>query len=309
MKRSIVAATAALMMVLTGCSSTDSPENAAASADAEMQPGTEMPTVKVDGANTRLIFPKSNAPAGLQKTVLDEGEGRVIEQTDFVVANYVGQVWGNEKPFDSSFSRGKSTGFSLLQVIPGWTQGLTGLKPGAKVILSIPAEMGYGPSGGNQQAGIGEKDTIAFYVEITDVYGTDQAGDPQASMEADLATLPVNITGELGQPVGINVKEGTPNPTEVSTTVIARGNGPEVGGEGSNFYVQYSMATIDNSKTETTYGQTGPFRSTIGRGSIFDGLEGIPVGSRVLIMAPAQGQAHSDDEPGIAVVVDIIGID
>ncbi|WP_216387761.1 FKBP-type peptidyl-prolyl cis-trans isomerase [Arcanobacterium phocae] len=306
MKRSIIALCAAVLLGLTGCS--DSAANSASKTE-QQAAGTEMPTVKIDGKDTHLEFPDSNPPEGLQKTVLDEGEGRVIEETDFVVAHYVGQVWGNEKPFDSSFSRGSGAGFSLQGVIPGWTQGLSGLKSGAKVILSIPSELGYGPAGGNAQAGIGKDDTIAFYVEILDAFGGDQAGDPNATPEADPASLPVEIEGELGQPVTVKVKEGTANPTEISTTVIARGSGPEVGGEGSRLYMQYSMSLIDNSKSETSYGKAGPFLSTIGGGSIFDGLTGIPVGSRVLVMAPPQGPESDDNKQGLAVVVDILGID
>lgn len=103
------------------------------------------------------------------------------------------------------------------------------------MILSIPSEMGYGPQGGNAQAGIGKDDTIAFYVEILAAYGVNQAGDPNAKVETDVASLPVEITGELGKPITVKVKDGVASPTEVSTTVIARGSGPEIGGEGSNF--------------------------------------------------------------------------
>ncbi|ADH92479.1 FKBP-type peptidyl-prolyl cis-trans isomerase [Arcanobacterium haemolyticum] len=306
-KRSIIALFAAAMLGLSGCSDPAGSTAGSSQSAADKKPGTEMPTVKEAGKETRLEFPKSNPPKGLQKTVIAEGEGRVIEENDFVVANYVGQVWGNKKPFDSSFTRGEGTGFSLQQVIAGWTKGLAGLKPGAKVILSIPSEMGYGPQGGNAQAGIGKDDTIAFYVEILAAYGVNQAGDPNAKVETDVASLPVEITGELGKPITVKVKDGVASPTEVSTTVIARGSGPEIGGEGSNFYIQYAMSLVNNSKAEKSYGESGPIRSTIGRGSIFDGLKGVPVGSRVLIMAPAKGQ--DANQPGYAVVVDVLGVD
>ncbi|USR80102.1 FKBP-type peptidyl-prolyl cis-trans isomerase [Arcanobacterium pinnipediorum] len=312
MKRSIMAACAALVLGLSGCGADSAGEQSVDKAEVAQKsvPGTELPSVKLDGVKTRLEFPDSNPPEGLQKDVLDAGIGRDIEETDFVIANYVGQVWGQDNPFDSSFARGKPTGFSLQQVIPGWTKGLTGLKPGAKVVLSIPSDMGYGPSGGNAQAGIGPEDTIAFYVEIVDAYGARQAGDPNATVETDIASLPVEISGNLGEPITVRVKEGTPNPTEISTTVIARGSGAPVGGEGSGFYVQYALSPIDNSKSEVSYGQSGPTRFTVGAGSIFDGLKDVPVGSRVLIMAPANEQPGSENQsPGFAVVVDILGID
>lgn len=131
-------------------------------------PETAHPTVLAQGKDTKLSFPKSPAPEGLTVWVAQEGTGPVVKETDTVTANYVGQVWGNSTPFDSSFSRGEPASFSLQRVIPGWTQGLKNQKVGAKVILSIPPAMGYGPDGGRPEAGIGANDFIAFYVEIVD---------------------------------------------------------------------------------------------------------------------------------------------
>lgn len=95
-KRSIIALFAAAMLGLSGCSDPAGSTAGSSQSAADKKPGTEMPTVKEAGKETRLEFPKSNPPKGLQKTVIAEGEGRVIEENDFVVANYVGQVWGNK---------------------------------------------------------------------------------------------------------------------------------------------------------------------------------------------------------------------
>lgn len=263
----------------------------------------EMPSVTGTGADTKLAFPDSEAPAGLQSYVVEEGTGRVVDKTDYVVANYVGQVWGNDTAFDSSFARGTASGFSLQQVIPGWTNGLSGLPVGTKVILSIPADLGYGPSGGNASAGIGPDDTIAFYVEIVDAFGMDQAGQSDAKPEADAAKLPVEIKGELGAPASITVVEGEKEPTDISTTVVARGAGDEVGKEGT-VYVQYALTYWDNSASESTYGTSGPYAAILGNGSIFDSLVGIPIGSRVLIEAPAD---KGTSAPAFAVLIDILG--
>ncbi|MGB4634907.1 MAG: hypothetical protein GX483_06295 [Actinomycetaceae bacterium] len=310
-RRSIIAVGLAVVLSLGACAGD---EDAATEPETEEtteseEPGTEMPTVKLDGENTVLVFPDSNAPEGLQIEVVEEGEGRIVEETDFVIAHYVGQVWGNEVPFDSSFSRGAPTGFSLQQVIPGWTQGLSGLSAGSKVILSIPADLGYGPSGGMPSAGIGEEDTIAFYVEIIDAYGLEQAADPNASGEVDPATLPVVYEGAIGEPIlSISVQEDLTEPSVITTTVIARGTGEELALDGSTAYVQYAMSFWDNSATEITYGISGPFPAEMGMGSLFDVLEGIPVGSRVLIVVPGSDDGQSATAPPFAVVVDILGV-
>ena len=299
----------ALAFGAAACSSESDPQAPEeTTTSANQTPGTQMPTLDDSGENPILSFPDSNAPAGLKVEVLEKGEGREIAATDTVVAHYVGQVWGSEEPFDSSFSRGAPAAFSLSKVIQGWTQGLAGQTAGSKLVLSIPSDLGYGPSGGNEAAGIGETDTIAFYIELVDAYGVDQAGDANATMQADLDDLPVEIEGALGEPVTVTVKEGAEAPTgEPVVTVIARGNGEPVGGEGTTIYDQYAMSFWDNSASEVTYGTYGPQSQTLGAGSFFDSLAGIPVGSRVLVEVPASEGGEDAAAPAYAVVIDILG--
>ncbi|MDP9832278.1 FKBP-type peptidyl-prolyl cis-trans isomerase [Trueperella abortisuis] len=300
----------ALAFGVTACGSDDpkQPASSQETTSASGTPGTQMPTLDSSGDNPILAFPDSNAPEGLQVEVLEKGEGRQIAATDTVVANYVGQVWGSSRPFDSSFNRGAPTAFSLSMVIKGWTQGLTGQTAGSKLIVSVPSDLGYGPNGGNESAGIGESDTIAFYIELIDAYGVDQAGDANATMQADLADLPIEIKGALGEPVTVTVKDGAKKPTgEPVVTVIARGSGAPVGGKGTTIYDQYAMSFWDNSTSENTYGSYGPQSQTLGAGSFFDSLTGIPVGSRVLVEVPASEGGEGVTAPAYAVVIDILG--
>ncbi|WP_353066703.1 FKBP-type peptidyl-prolyl cis-trans isomerase [Arcanobacterium hippocoleae] len=172
-----------------------------------------------------LVFPDTKPPKDLVVQVLKEGTGAEVAAKDFVIANYTGQVWGNEKHFDSSFKRGAPSGFSLERVIEGWTKGIAGHKVGSQLIVIVPPEMGYGKAGGNANAGIGADDVIAFYVEIVDSYALNQANDPNAVVEADLQALPVAITGENGKPAQVKVKDGQEPPKEPGITVISRGSG------------------------------------------------------------------------------------
>lgn len=318
MRRTAAFLALAMSVTLVACGENEDPVNASdatsdasddgATGDVDTTPGTEMPTLDTSGENPILSFPDSNPPEGLQVEVLEEGTGRVIEDTDEVRAHYVGQVWGNSEPFDSSFERGAATDFPLQGVIAGWTEGLTGLKVGSKVIMSIPADKGYGPSGGNPGAGIGPEDTIAFYIEVKSAYGADQAGEADATLQVDLADLPVVIDGELGEPISITVKDDADEPTEVVTTVIARGSGDPIGSVGTTIINQFAMSFWDNSATEVTYTQFGPQKQVVGNGSIFDSLEGIPVGSRVLVEVPAtDGGPDEVTAPAYAVVIDILG--
>lgn len=179
----ILPLTIAVCLALTACASTATPGEDTSGKDTTMTPETSVPSstpeakvasgdipeVVGTGADTMLAFPKDmEAPAELKVWPVEEGTGALVKETDMVLANYVGQVWGQGVAFDSSFARGGAISFPLSGVIDGWREGLAGQKVGAKVILSIPSELGYGPSGGMPQAGIGPNDTLAFYVEIVD---------------------------------------------------------------------------------------------------------------------------------------------
>ncbi|MEW6935318.1 FKBP-type peptidyl-prolyl cis-trans isomerase [Trueperella pyogenes] len=311
----ILASVAALALTLSvaACNS-EAPDKPTSSAStsattAKGTPGTAMPTVNTSGEHPILAFPDSNPPEGLQVEVLEKGSGRELAATDTVVAHYVGQVWGSTEPFDSSFKRGTPAAFSLSKVVQGWTKGLAGQTVGSKLILSIPPELGYGSSGGNPAAGIGETDTIAFYIEVVDGYGVNQAGEANATMQANLDDLPVEITGALGEPITVKVKDGAKEPTgEPVVTVIARGTGAPVGGKGTTIYDQFAMSFWDNSSHENTYGSHGPQSQTLGTGSFFDALIGIPIGSRVLVEVPAsEGGEGKVKAPAYAVVIDLLG--
>lgn len=73
------------------------------------------------------------------------------------------------KKFDSSRDRGNTFDFAIGsgQVIKGWDEGLMGLCIGAKVVLIIPPEMGYGDRGAGGAIPGGA--TLNFDVEVVDI--------------------------------------------------------------------------------------------------------------------------------------------
>ncbi|MDO5724195.1 MAG: FKBP-type peptidyl-prolyl cis-trans isomerase [Flaviflexus sp.] len=317
--RRFTAAAAACLIVLSACSSneeadpTTEPSTSAAetaSADPTEPESVEpvisdegMPTISEDkDGNTILDFDGATDPGQLQVAIDREGDGEDIEATNLVVVDYVGQVWGSETPFDSSYERGTPNAFNLGGLIPGWRDALVGQKVGSRVIISIPPELGYGPMGGNEGAGIGPEDTIAFVVEVHDVLKADEAGDPEAKMMADEDELPVTMDSALGEAPKLTVKEGATAPEKTEVTVIAEGNGEKVGGQGTTVYLQYAATTWDNSMTENSIDQGGVQNATVGTGEPWDLFEGIPEGSRVLILTPAQG-----DNPAVAALFDVVG--
>ncbi len=106
-----------------------------------------LPTAKFDAKGVPSItIPKKDAPADMAVQVLTPGEGAALKASDSISALYTGWTWKDAKKFDSSFDKGAPVTFSLGQVIPGWTLGLTGQKVGSTVLLTIPSSLGYGDS-------------------------------------------------------------------------------------------------------------------------------------------------------------------
>lgn len=103
----------------------------------------------------------------LGKAILIQGTGKNVEKGDTIVANYIGQTYGGEKPFDSSYTAQTPATFAIGTgaVVKGWDQGLVGVKVGSRVLLRVPPELGYGdspPQGSPIKAG----DTLYFVIDV-----------------------------------------------------------------------------------------------------------------------------------------------
>jgi FKBP-type peptidyl-prolyl cis-trans isomerase len=107
------------------------------------------------------------APTTLQVNDLKVGTGLAAAAGDTVTVNYVGALTDGTV-FDASKNHGQPFSFKLGvgQVIPGWDQGLIGMKEGGQRVLVIPASMAYGA----QAVGaIPPNSTLIFEVELVKV--------------------------------------------------------------------------------------------------------------------------------------------
>lgn len=100
---------------------------------------------------------------------ISEGEGPEAVSGLMVEVHYVGVSWATGKQFDASWDRGQTFKFRLGKgdVIPGWDQGVAGMKVGGRRRITIPPMLAYGKRGAGGV--IGPDETLVFVVDLIGV--------------------------------------------------------------------------------------------------------------------------------------------
>ena len=107
--------------------------------------------------------------SGLYLETVEPGDGPTVRRGQTVVVHYTGWL-ADGTQFDSSRDRGQplTIPIGLGQVIPGWDQGIVGMRVGETRRLVIPPELGYGDAGAG--GGLIPPDaTLVFEVELLGV--------------------------------------------------------------------------------------------------------------------------------------------
>jgi peptidylprolyl isomerase len=154
------AATTASTATTTPTSTTAKPASAAGKPCVALSelPPPNAPTVDI---------PVGAPPTSLQITDVKTGTGPAVTAKDKVTVNYIGVSCSTGAIFDESYTRGQPATFGLDQVIPGWTEGLQGMKAGGVRELVIPPAKGYGSTG--QGIKIAPDETLIFVVELKSI--------------------------------------------------------------------------------------------------------------------------------------------
>ena len=128
----------------------------------KMNVTTVLPTVSANAGAAPIIGnPAGTAPAGLVSKDIIIGKGMSALSSSTVTAQYVLMDWKTGKVLQSSWSSGPFTA-PLSGVIPGWQQGIPGMKVGGRRLLVIPPALAY-PNGG------GPAGTLVFVVDLLGV--------------------------------------------------------------------------------------------------------------------------------------------
>jgi hypothetical protein len=112
--------------------------------------------------------------SGLRIKDITCGQGVEAEGDSAVVVHYVGK-FEDGTTFDSSRAQGEPVPFRLGvgQLIPGFEEGIRGMRAGGLRELTIPPELGYGEQGSGD---IPPDSTLIFEVELISVEETAPMG-------------------------------------------------------------------------------------------------------------------------------------
>lgn len=166
MKRLTLTIMVCLGLAIAGCGgSSDSSSESTASAESTPTATTESKAK----TKPKVTVPKGAPPKKLEVKDLEEGSGPKAKAGDRVTVQYVGVDYKSGKEFDASWDRGEPFSFTLGagEVIPGWDQGVEGMKAGGRRELIIPPNLAYGEAGA--PPAIGPNETLVFVIDLLEV--------------------------------------------------------------------------------------------------------------------------------------------
>jgi len=168
---------AAGMVAMTGCGRDDrgraqidqTPNPVASDSTAPTGPGSEVTTVYAPELGIDLAA-MAAAPSGLYMRDLELGpDDRTAAAGQRVSVEYTGWL-ANGVEFDSSQDSPITFELGAGEVIPGWDEGITGMRAGGRRILVIPPALAYGERG---RAGvIPPNSTLVFDVRLVAITDT-----------------------------------------------------------------------------------------------------------------------------------------
>ena len=182
--RALLVATA-VAVLLSGCAGEDEDEqlssspsgSASASSAPSSAPATpcdEVPEVQEPrGTSTDLSAQPEVAPSdepppcGLVVRDVVVGTGAEVVPGSMVEVKYVGAFYDTGEVFDASWKVSADNTLPFTagggNLIPGFDQGVIGMREGGRREIVIPSELGYGPSG---QGPIPPDSTLVFVVDV-----------------------------------------------------------------------------------------------------------------------------------------------
>jgi peptidylprolyl isomerase len=233
------------------------------SGSTESTGSTESSAPEEKATKPKVTVPEGPAPTKLVKKDLRPGTGPAAKAGDEVSVQYVLVDYKSGKEIEASWDSGKPFEFQLgsEQVIPGWEQGVVGMKEGGRRELIVPSQLAYG------------KGALVFVIDLLSIGPTSEQGKEEGEHPVPEIKVP-----------------DEPPPKELVVKDLEKGSGPAVG-EGDEIVVEYVAVNYKTGKpAETVWGKPTTF--TVGSGELIKGWErgirGMKVGGRRELIIPSK---------------------
>jgi FKBP-type peptidyl-prolyl cis-trans isomerase len=300
--------------VLAGCGSSGS--SSAANANA---------AVKVSGTFDKtpsVTIPAQKASSNLVVSTPVKGSGAPLQSGNSALANVAVYKWSGKTHtlVDSTFGSGPQM-IPAQMGLPGLTTALKSARIGSRIVAVLPPKYGYGTSG-QAQLQISGTDTLVWVIDLLQQYSPTQSATGSHVSNGG-GSLPT-VTAKSGQAPAITIPKGSP-PAKLSVTTLIKGSGPQLA-KGETVVAQYVGA---NWRTGKQFGSSWPSAQApdgqllsfaLGGSQILagfnDGLAGVPIGSRVLlVIPPSLGYGPAGGQPSAGIkkndslvfVIDVLG--
>ena len=260
-----------------------------------------------------IVGEEITTESGLVYIDFEPGTGEEAETGATVAVNYSGWLQDTGELFDDSISR--TSAFQVIigvgQVIPGWDEGLVGIKEGGKRRLIIPSDLAYGEAGSGDS--IPPNAVLIFDIELVVILIPAPTPTPTPA-----PTLPAQTPGVPDEsPPDVTGEEVTLD-SGLTYIDFAPGTG-EVAQAGDTVAVNYTGWLQDTGEMfDSSIDGTTPFQVVIGTGGVIPGWDlGLPGlaegGTRRLIIPPEL--AYREDgfgdtiPPNATLIFDIVLVD
>ncbi len=273
------------------------------------------------GSQPEVDFPTPLSTDGVQKSVIDAGEGEPIgagQIVDFQVSLFNGQ--DGELITASAYSDDEAP----LRRTAGSEIDLLGLalqcaQVDSRIAVTGTIEDVFGAGALDPALGLADDDDIVMVLDVQAAYLGRATGVPQLGA----AGIPAVVTAPNGQP-GVTIPDEQP-PTELRSHTLVLGQGAEIE-EGDRVVLHYTgLLWSTTSIFDSSWDRGAPATFTITSfendpngvvPGLADGLVGRTIGSQVIVVIPPEfgypaGQAPATIPDGstMVFVVDLLGIE
>lgn len=268
----------------------------------------EEPTVEVD------------APLEIEESqvqVLTAGDGKPVTEGMPASLHLLVVNGTTGKKAVGTFDEGKPITGAMTEgeVFQAVLDGVVGQPAGSRILVAATPEDAFGPQGA-QQYGLGAEDPVIFVIDVVSVPLTGPEGE-EVPLPADAPSIVEDASGNVSR-LDFDDASAKPSP-KLQVIPVVEGTGEKVQA-GDSVTFDYLGQIYGSDRVFDESFSTAPRTFPVGAGSLIkgwdEGLVGVPVGSRVLIIAPPEygygkagnPQAKIKGTDTLAFVIDVLGV-